>query len=51
MPLFFQAEYGKRDLYLSRGLGYVYKRHPVDKDNYEEIIVEGGYYTADQLAG
>lgn len=22
----------------------------VDKDNYEEIIVEGGYYTADQLA-
>ncbi len=24
---------------------------PVDKDNYEEIIVEGGYYTADQLAG
>lgn len=23
----------------------------VDKDNYEEIIVEGGYYTADQLAG
>ena len=23
----------------------------VDKDNYEEIIVDGGYYTADQLAG
>ena len=23
----------------------------VDKDNYEEVIVGGGYYTADQLAG
>ena len=23
----------------------------VDKDNYEEIIVDGGYYTAEQLAG
>ena len=23
----------------------------VDKDNYQELIVDGGYYTADQLAG
>ena len=23
----------------------------VDKDNYKEVIVDGGYYTADQLAG
>ncbi|MEO6298844.1 MAG: sugar ABC transporter substrate-binding protein, partial [Paracoccaceae bacterium] len=28
---------------------YLLESQPVDKSNYEEILVKGGYYTADQL--
>ena len=29
---------------------YLCEPVPVDKDNYEEVIIGGGYYTKEQLA-